>query len=58
MLDESRLVFLSIGNIEKIKKDLRETIEHAGNKDIEYLVKHPVIRLEREVKEYANARES
>jgi len=47
MLDESRLVFLSIGNIEKIKKDLRETIEHAGNKDIDYLIKHPIIRLVR-----------
>lgn len=47
MKDESRLAFLSVGNIEKIKKDLRETIEHAGDKDIGYLVKHPVVRLER-----------
>ena len=47
MKDESRLVFLSKGNIDKILQDLQETREHAGDKDIEYLVKHPVIRLER-----------
>lgn len=47
MKDEPRLAFLSVGHIEEIKKDLRETIEHAGDKDIAYLVKHPIIRLER-----------
>ena len=47
MKDEARLAFLSIGNIKKVKKDLRETIEHAGNKDIGWLAKHPVVRLGR-----------
>lgn len=47
MKDESCLVFGGRGTIAEIQEYIKELIEHAGNKDIGYLLKHRMIRLGR-----------
>lgn len=46
-MNEPCLVFISVGNIAKVIADIKELMEHSGNKDIAYLLKHKMIRLER-----------
>jgi len=47
MLGEPRIVLGWRGNIAEIQEYIQGLIAHAGNKDILWLIKHPMIRLER-----------
>jgi len=45
MLETTMLVTGMRGTIAQILEHLKGMLEHRGNKDIDYMVKHPYIRL-------------
>jgi len=45
--EEPMLVVRVTGTMAQMLETIKSLAEHAGDKDIGYLVKHPVIRLER-----------
>jgi len=47
MIDEACLVFGKRGTIAEVIEYIKELKAHAGNKDIGYLLKHRMIRLDR-----------